>query len=150
MPTTFLFTRHGEPHNPESVVYGPDTLLNNNGRSQMKNLGLALNTQGIKIDVIYTSPLIRAKESAKIISEELSNKPTFIPDERLTAADTPKWYDRPLRELYDAGYRDIWSKDELAPEETPEQVDKRLKQVFDEIHQTHNGKTVLIVGHEQN
>lgn len=67
MNTTFIFARHGSVDNPSQVVYRPNVKLNEDGISQMRNLGKAFLEQGIAIDAIVTSPLERAVSAAEII-----------------------------------------------------------------------------------
>ena len=66
--------RHGQTNdNFKSIVQGRiDNPLNDIGRSQAKETGLKLKKLNIKFDAIYSSPLIRAKESAEIINKELN------------------------------------------------------------------------------
>ena len=62
--------RHGQTDdNFKSIVQGRiDNPLNDVGRNQAKATGLKLKDLNIKFDSIYSSPLIRAKESASIIN----------------------------------------------------------------------------------
>lgn len=67
------FVRHGQTDdNFKSIVQGRiDNPLNEVGKSQARVTGLKLQELGIKFDKIYSSPLIRAKESASIINDIL-------------------------------------------------------------------------------
>ena len=77
--------RHGQTDdNFKSIVQGRvDNPLNDTGRGQAKETGLKLKGLNIKFDRIYSSPLIRAKESASIINNVL-NIGDVIVDEELT------------------------------------------------------------------
>ena len=76
------FVRHGQTDdNFKNIVQGRiDNPLNDIGRSQAKQTGLKLKNMNIKFDHIYSSPLIRAKESASIIAKELNNKDLTVVD----------------------------------------------------------------------
>lgn len=66
------FTRHGQTvWNVENKICGAtDIELTELGRSQAKELGKKMKKKNIKIDKILYSPLIRAAETARYISEE--------------------------------------------------------------------------------
>lgn len=74
-----LFVRHGETeHNKQDKMQGRlDIPLNEVGESQAKLTADKLKNQNI--DVIYSSPLARAKQTAEIINQ-YHNKPIFIDD----------------------------------------------------------------------
>jgi broad specificity phosphatase PhoE len=63
--------RHGQSRaNAEGIIAGHiDSPLNEIGRQQARELVELINKAGLKFDYIYVSPLIRAKETAQIISE---------------------------------------------------------------------------------
>ncbi len=62
--------RHGQSEgNLKGLYQGPDVPLSQKGKEQAKTLAKRL--KNIPIDVIYTSPFIRAKETAEIIAKEL-------------------------------------------------------------------------------
>lgn len=147
MNTTILFARHGSVDNPSQVVYRPDVKLSEDGVSQMRRLGKAFVEHGIAIDTIVTSPLIRAVTAAETIRDVLSNHPPIETADGFAPVSTPDWYGKPLSELDVAGSQDVWLHPEWC-EETPQQVDERLKKAFDEIYARHEGKTVLVIGHE--
>lgn len=71
MGTHFYYTRHGQTiWNVKNKICGAtDIELTELGRMQAKELGEKLLAEGIKIDEILYSPLIRAKETAEYISK---------------------------------------------------------------------------------
>ncbi len=79
METTIHLIRHGETDwNREKRYQGQkDIPLNNVGRLQAKKLVKRLQNENMQIDAIYSSNLIRAKETADIIAEYL-NKPVHL------------------------------------------------------------------------
>ena len=70
-PTRFFLVRHGQSEaNAKSVVQGlMDFRLDDSGRAQASALGLWLKDKGI--EKIYSSPLVRASETASILAEKL-------------------------------------------------------------------------------
>ena len=75
--------RHGETNaNKEGVLQGSsDWPLNENGIKLAKLTGQ--NMKDIKFDICYSSPLIRAKDTAKYVLGESGNNTEIIFDDRL-------------------------------------------------------------------
>jgi len=67
----FYFTRHGQTvWNVENKICGAtDIELTELGHEQAMELGRKIKEEGVKIDEILYSPLVRAKETARHISE---------------------------------------------------------------------------------
>ena len=67
---TFVFLRHGESvGNAEARWQGQsDYVLTERGRLQVRALAERWKSEGVKFDLIVTSPLVRAKETAQIIA----------------------------------------------------------------------------------
>ncbi len=63
--------RHGEVYNPSGVLYGrlPNFHLSDTGKQMAEAAAKELKIQGFNIKGIFSSPLIRAQESAKPIEE---------------------------------------------------------------------------------
>ena len=92
--------RHGlSLANYQGVIQGhSDTGLADTGREQARLLGRWFNREGIIPDVIYTSPLIRAYETSKLIAENLDNRPEVIPDNGLMEIDVGELSGKSLEE----------------------------------------------------
>ena len=80
--------RHGttEWNNKRLIQGQTDIPLDEFGILMAKETGKGLNTKGIKFDRVYSSPLSRAYETAKIILESYTlenNIPSIITDDRL-------------------------------------------------------------------
>ncbi len=71
---TFVFLRHGESvGNAEARWQGQsDYMLTERGRMQARLLADRWKSEGLKFDLIITSPLVRAKETAEIIASALN------------------------------------------------------------------------------
>jgi probable phosphoglycerate mutase len=77
-PAQICVARHGETDwNAAEVLQGwTDVEINDKGRRQAHELALALAPSGF--DLIYSSPLLRAQETAEIIAGELRLAPPLI------------------------------------------------------------------------
>jgi phosphohistidine phosphatase len=53
--------------------------LTKKGRKQARNAGLALKALGVKLDTCFTSPKVRAAETAKLVCEPLGVEYTLEP-----------------------------------------------------------------------
>ncbi len=72
MQTTIIsFVRHGEVYNPHNICYGrlPRYRLSENGRNQAAATSQILQSQGVT--AVYSSPMLRARQTARIIREML-------------------------------------------------------------------------------
>lgn len=68
MRTEILVVRHAEVHNPQDIVYGrlPRFGLSAHGREQAERTSRFL--AGRRLDALYSSPLLRARQTAAIIA----------------------------------------------------------------------------------
>jgi broad specificity phosphatase PhoE len=87
-----LLVRHGETdYNATGRFQGrTDTPLNDRGRAQSRALACALAGEGLA--ALYSSPLARARETAKIIGARLGLEPVY--DDRLVEAYAGEWQGR--------------------------------------------------------
>jgi broad specificity phosphatase PhoE len=78
---TFVFVRHGESvGNVESRWQGQsDYVLTEKGRAQARALAQRWKSEGVKFNLIISSPLVRAKETAEIIAAALDAKVELDP-----------------------------------------------------------------------
>lgn len=130
--------RHGETDwNREGIYQGQtDTSLNENGRETAKKLGIILSK--IKFASIYSSDLLRARETAEIINSFL-NVPVYY-TKQLRELDFGKWtglsmWDMSERdtELFKRWQEDPWNISPPGGEtfrELTERVMKVLKSIF--------------------
>ena len=139
MKTNLIYFVHGTTYdNANKKCSGwKQVELNDLGREQAANLG-KINSK-IKFDVIFTSDLVRAIESANI-----------------AFPNVPKIQDKRLREC---NYGDLDGEDknlivyekhvnEPFPNgESLKDVEKRIKSLIDDILKDYKGKTIGIVAH---
>jgi broad specificity phosphatase PhoE len=85
--TIVILVRHGETDwNELDILQGrANTTLNDVGITQMENLGASWGKSvGLDVDVVYSSPLLRARQSAEILCKYLPvNFPKIILDDNL-------------------------------------------------------------------
>jgi isoleucyl-tRNA synthetase len=102
-----------------------------------------------KINLIYASPILRAKQTAMIIADEI--KVPFFVDERLREIDMGilqnKAYEEFDKHIVDkvTGKRDLNKKIENG--ESLEDVKQRAINFILELEKIHRGKNILIVSH---
>lgn len=137
--------RHGEVHNPTQVVYGrlKGFRLSENGIKQVEKSALFF--KKVKLDKIYSSPLLRARQSAQIIADNVGKKvqiSRLLTEVKLVhqgiALET---YHKELQPfIYDSKYQ----KD---GQESIDAITRRMMKFVKLIMQKHKNKSVLAVSH---
>jgi len=144
-------TRHGETEwNKKGFMQGwRDSDLTEKGIENAKRLGRSL--KDIHFDAIYSSPLGRAVETAKYITEE--NNSRIILLESLKEIGFGIWEGMEhskIKELYFEQYTNFWERPNLYKAkkdgESFEELFTRAKKAWDEISKF-DGKNVLVVTH---
>lgn len=149
MEKLFL-VRHGETvWNSERRYIGrTDLSLSAKGKEQA--LSLARRFSSEKIEAIYTSPLKRAVETAKIIGEKVGLEPVILSE--LIEVDFGEWEGLTYEEIKQkfGGLIDRWlfspSKVEIPSGEEWESVTKRVKHFLKQMAQRPE-KTALAITH---
>lgn len=149
--TSIILIRHGETDwNVEGRYQGQaDPPLNNNGIEQAQILAERL--VSYQIDLIYSSPLKRASQTAEIISEYLELPLYYEP--RLMEINQGDWQTRlrsEIQELYpDAFHRWETQPWQVMPPggEHLSQVQVRVIEAINDITSLHSGNKVGIVAH---
>jgi broad specificity phosphatase PhoE len=123
--------------------------LNNTGRAQA--LAIRDQLQGLKFSAIYSSDLLRARQTAEPIAEYLGLPITLEP--RLREMNLGAWEGR-LSEEIKAGFSDKLVERERDPlnmrapqGESPKDVAERVIPALVEMAAKHPGQSVLIVAH---
>src|SRR5271157_5836722 len=134
-----IITRHGRSLGNENKTHEGHLPgeLSEEGKKQVRRLADRL--KGEKIDIIYSSDLKRASDTAKEVAKYHPNTPIhFTKDLRdVNVGDfTGKRYDET-----------DWNN---VPKnlESPEEVQKKVKKFLDKILKKHRNKSVLLVGHD--
>ena len=124
MKTKIMYYVHGTTtDNAEKLCSGwKEALLNELGKEQAKNLGNVVRNEKIKFDVLFTSDLKRAVESANIAFPEY---------EKIT--------DFRLREC---NYGDLDGKHKSLKD-----VERRMRNFVEFVKQNYAGKTIGVIAH---
>jgi broad specificity phosphatase PhoE len=146
--TTLLLVRHGETDwNREGRWQGhSDTHLNEIGRAQAERVAGELDG----VDVVYSSDLARARETAEIIAGR-SGLPVRL-DARLRERSFGAWEGLSAAEI-EAEFRDAhlrWLAGEGPGADDAEPFDafgRRVREALGEILERHPDETVLVVAH---
>jgi alpha-ribazole phosphatase len=149
--TQLCLVRHGQTDwNLERRYQGQsDTPLNENGRAQAK--ALADQLKGQTFAAIYSSDLMRARETAKTIASEIGLPVQVEP--RLREINQGEW-EGVLVEEIKARYAGLWSQRTIDPAsirppggETVAEVAERVYAALDDIARRYPYENVLVVSH---
>lgn len=146
-------TRHGQTdwNIIEKIQGQTDIELNNTGRKQAEETGKSIKNE--HIDLIITSPLKRAKETAEIINKNFNV--TIIEDARLMERNfgknegLTKSEIRTLKEIHPE-INDVWNYNKnvnFNNIETMHDFCNRIYNFLDDIIQKYKDKNVLLVTH---
>jgi probable phosphoglycerate mutase len=147
--TVLLLARHGETDwNREHRWQGlADPPLNETGLRQAEALADAL--VGVPIATVYSSPLARAFETARIVGETLRLEP--VPDPALREIDVGEWSGlttAEIRERFPEGWaRQNAGGDGWEQGETHAAMSERVCTEAERIAAEHPGEQVLCVAH---
>ncbi|ALM09534.1 MAG: isoleucyl-tRNA synthetase [Candidatus Peribacter riflensis] len=150
--TLLTVVRHGQTdYNKQDLVNGGniDTLLNETGREQVHALAKKLKKR--KFDVIISSDLKRAVETAEILSAELK-VPHTARWKELRERDTGDWTGKPVKDFITLLPRSITASPALHPGTPPggeslQAFLQRLETVLEKIRAEFPGKRVLVACH---
>jgi len=152
-PTRFVLIRHGEASGNRELRYlgSTDAPLTERGQAQVRQLADALGRYGPV--AVYTSPLLRARQTAEAAAAVLG-LPVLV-EERLREADFGAWENRTRAEVLaeDAERLAAWEAGEagetVAPPggESLTMVRERMVACADTLAARHRGATVLLASH---
>ncbi|MFB3886904.1 MAG: histidine phosphatase family protein [Thermodesulfobacteriota bacterium] len=150
MPSVYLI-RHGQTAwNKEEIFRGrADVSLNSVGLREAELVGEYL--KGTEIHAIYSSPLSRARETARRIAQFFNLKVQFL--EGINDMSFGRWEGHPLREIQitDRELYQQWREEphlvRIPGGETLDEVRVRAMAALDQVAQYHHGKTVVLVSH---
>ena len=145
MNTTIYLVRHGEYENPDYRFPGrlAGFPLSQRGKQQVGVLAKVF--ESVSVDVLYSSPLQRTRETAAILSAALHLPIQF--DVRLVEVRTN--LDGESMKLFDDTMGELsYLPENLAKgAESMQQLTRRMHQFVEEKRVLHAGKTVLLVTH---
>ena len=149
-----ILIRHGESvANKNDIIQGhQDFPLTDFGKQQAKEAADYLLSNNFSVDKIYSSDLVRAKETAEIIGEKLKIN-GIVFDSRLREFNLGIFQGRKNYEMSDEEKKLLQScwKDHTkrVPEgENVMEMKTRVKSIFDEIISSNpDNSTIVIIGH---
>jgi len=143
-PTRFVLVRHGEASGNREMRYlgATDAPLTERGQAQARQLASAL--------ALYTSPLLRARQTAEAVAAVLGL--VVVADPRLREEDFGAWENRTRAEVQAADPQHLaaWEAgDTIAPPggESLMAVRERVAECADALARRHPGETVLLASH---
>lgn len=148
----YFLMRHGEAgNNIEEKITAENSKfkLTENGRQQVEN---SINNANLgKIDIIISSPFVRAKETAEIVSQKIGHKTeNIIYDDRIREWEVSSIFDGKGRDelfqYYSIAYLEK-TEEALPGSESFQSLVKRLGDFIYDIENKYEGKNILIVGH---
>lgn len=145
MKTKIYFVRHGEVHNPEKIWYGrfPFYCLSVNGKLQIENTAEYLMDKNI--DIIYSSPLLRTRQSAEILRRKLGLSKIHFSKEILEVKSSLQG--QPEVYLASINYDIFASAGNKITGETLEDLSRRMQRFVTRVTKLHKGKRIIVVSH---
>lgn len=143
---TIYLVRHAEVQNPKRLIYGRLGFfkLSQRGLEQAEALGKYFKNKNIEL--IYSSPLLRARQTAREIAAKTGAKIKL--SNNLIEANYTKWEgkpysDRPKKdmELY------LNTPTKLRAGETLDQIATRITKEINLVTKRHPGKNIVLISH---
>jgi len=141
--TQISLVRHGQVANPDEIIYGrlPGFRLSRKGFSQAQRVARRLS--GTTLSALFSSPLLRARQTAGEILRHHSHLTLQIRpaiNEVLTPFEgRPAWQVKDRLEDFYSG---------CPPEyEQPRDIVRRVSDFIEEVHQHYRGRHVVAVTH---
>ena len=140
-----ILVRHGQSENNLARMSEGNSCLSELGREQVGRVAEVLRDE--KIDIIYSSDLVRARETAEAICERLGKEIVF--DSRLREQSYGVFEGKSWDEVIESTKGLDVSEFERVFEggESYGDVIKRVGEFFEEIRCKHEGESVVIVAH---
>ena len=140
-----LMIRHGQTDwNVKHKVQGKaDIELNTTGKKQAEEIGKKLKDE--KIDIIISSPLKRARQTAEIINNNL--KCQIIYEEGISERDFGEFEGKTGEEFDFEGFWDYKINKKFEKAENIRDFFSRIYGTLDDICNKYKGQNVLIVSH---
>src|SRR3989344_2723283 len=142
----YFVMRHGESENNVKEISSNDrggNSLTEKGKTEVRTKARSLPD----ITRIYTSPLLRCRETAEIVATKLKiQKEEIVYDERLREFDFGEFNNRPIKEFQ--AYRGARQYNDRVPGgESYQDAKNRFGALLYELEQKQSGQNILIVTH---
>ncbi|MBI5457056.1 class I tRNA ligase family protein [Candidatus Kaiserbacteria bacterium] len=147
----YFVMRHGEADTNANGTVNSDVdapiHLTDAGKKAVREAARSL---AAKPDLIFASPLVRTRETARIAAEELGiSEGSIVYEDRLKeSVFGPSYSGKTLEEWHEA-FPDRIDRFDRAPEggETFTEIQRRIGEFLSELERTHKGKRILIISH---
>ncbi len=162
MTIRLVLVRHGQSSfNAKGLIQGrtDDSFLTDEGYEQALKAGKALSK--INFDKVYSSPLVRAAETAKTIQKSFNKEQNIVFDENLLEVDLSEWSGLKIEEIKNKfpEIYPIWKNDpeNLILKRKDNKTYKPIQELFDQaasfienvlkIYLDKDDVNILVVGH---
>ncbi|HZS94703.1 MAG TPA: histidine phosphatase family protein [Chloroflexota bacterium] len=141
--TTLLVVRHAEVHNPRNILYGrlPGFGLSDKGREQAAETARFLSTRPVA--AIYSSPLLRARQTADIIAATLGTVERHVTKRLL---ETRTGYQGASNDVIKPGFS-FYEPPAREEDESMQAVWERMSAFLRAMRRRHAGETIVAVSH---
>jgi isoleucyl-tRNA synthetase len=151
----YIMMRHGEAEQNVKGMCAGDLSNDHNpltekGKKQIQESIVALKEKNLTPDVIVTSPFMRAKETADMLVQAFNlPKTSLVVDERLREIGTGAMTGKSVKEYIALFSNQLERFSKAPPEgETLDRVKERILLAIQDLEKQYQGKTILIVSHE--
>lgn len=149
--TTIYFVRHGDVVNPGKIIYGNLPLpLSYKGEKQARKLGQFFSAK--KINLIYSSPIPRCRQTASIIAWHLKPLKVKTSLSLIELEWAVFWQGIPLDKMYQK-FGSVWHTYLTKPGElnykglTLHHTAWRMKKFLVDLLKKHSGENIICVSH---
>lgn len=148
MKTVYL-VRHGHVENPRDIFYDGDFPLSDLGARQMLAIAEDLKRDGVKPTRILSSPYLRARESAQIISSVLGPEVEY--EDRLIEWQVGDWFGKNLEAFRTfVGYdKTPFRPNTEGIEHFDSMAERVAAAIADVVRGLHEGESAVLVGHRE-
>lgn len=145
--TTVWLARHGEVRNPDKVLYGrmPRVGLTREGHRQAQALADHLRHHTRPLAAIYSSPMLRARRTAKVVLDVQPEVDRLRIDSDLHEVRTA-WEGEPLEALERIDW-DFYNHPRHPEDESLHAIHGRMRRWLQRTLRRHTGTDVLAVSH---
>ena len=143
--TRYFFFRHGEVDNPQKILYGrlPGFALSEKGKRQVAESAGRIKER--KIDHIYSSPLLRARQTARILASQFGLKPKIT---RLITEARLIHQGMPLSEYKKNIQSHIYEEKYLKEgQESIDDIIERMEKFINRSYKRHKNTNIIAVSH---
>ncbi len=145
MKTYIYFVRHGDVKNPKNIWYGRLKFHGLSEKGRLETVKAANYLKDKKIDLIYSSPQLRARQSAEIIRKRLAIKKIHI-SKKINEVKS-SLQGKPAIFLGLIGWHIFASKNNEIKGETIEDLSNRMQDFISKITRIHKGKPIAVITH---